>query len=184
MPNSFAFVCLSIWPLVAIYLYFSRSTVQATLWTILGGLLLLPAATSYKLEMIPVFDKSTVPNLCAFVGWMFWAKASSRISPGVKFLDWLIVAFLLSPVISSLLNSDTVYSGGRGLPGVGLYDGLSAALTQAIVLIPFFLGRKTFRTATDIEEVFRVLAIAGLSYSVLLLWEIRFSPQLHYIVYG
>ena len=55
--NWFATFALVAWPLVALYLYQTRSATQATLWTILGGLLLLPAHYAIKFPMIPAFDE-------------------------------------------------------------------------------------------------------------------------------
>jgi hypothetical protein len=96
----------------------------------------------------------------------------------------LFLSLLISPVITSLLNSDPIVVGGTVLPGVGLYDGLSAFLNQFIALIPFLLGRQFFRHSTDLLKILEALAIAGLIYSIPLLFEIRFSPQLHYWLYG
>ena len=54
-------IALLLWPIVGLWLYQSRPIGQATLWTILGGYLLLPAGGSIKFEMIPAFDKSILP---------------------------------------------------------------------------------------------------------------------------
>ena len=43
---------------------------QATLWTMLGAQLLLPVGTFFKIEMIPQFDKYSIPSLCALAGCM------------------------------------------------------------------------------------------------------------------
>ena len=40
----------------------SCSVEKATLWIILAGQLLLPVGTSFKFEMIPIFDKSSIPT--------------------------------------------------------------------------------------------------------------------------
>ena len=47
--NWFATLALLAWPLVALWLYQTRPVSQATLWTILGGYLLLPVGASIKL---------------------------------------------------------------------------------------------------------------------------------------
>ena len=44
-----AVAALLIWPLVALWLYQTRPVNQATLWTILGGYLLLPVGAAIKL---------------------------------------------------------------------------------------------------------------------------------------
>jgi hypothetical protein len=70
------------------------------------------------------------------------------------------------------------------LPGVGWYDGISALLSQTILFLPFFVGRRFLHKAEDIETVLRVLALAGLLYSLPMLFEVRFSPQLSNWIYG
>jgi hypothetical protein len=183
-PNWFASFALLAWPFVAIALYKSRPVAQATLWTILGAQLLLPVAMSFKFEMIPQFDKASIPSLSAFVCAMF--VTSKVVKPFREFgtVEILITMSLAGPVVTSLLNGDAIVVGGTVLPGVGVYDGLSAGLSQFIVLIPFFLGRQFLGRPRDVLSVLLVLAIAGIYYSILLLFEIRMSPQLHFWVYG
>jgi hypothetical protein len=184
MPNVFASFALIAWPFVAIALYASRSVVQATLWTILAGQLLLPAGTFFKFEMIPPFDKNSIPSLCALVGCMMATARPFRLGRKFGIVEALIAINVISPVITSLLNTDSIYVGSTVLPGVGLYDGLSAALSQFISLIPFFLGRQFLRKPEDLQSVFSTIVIAGLAYSLLLVFEIRMSPQLNFWVYG
>jgi hypothetical protein len=182
-PNLIAYSALIAWPLVALYLYLSRPAAQATMWTILAGQLLLPVGTYFKFQMIPQFDKVSIPNLCALVGCTVVARAP-RPTNGMGVVEVLILLCVVGPLFTSLLNGDPIYIGSTVLPGVGLYDGISAVISQLIMLIPFFLGRQFFRNAADTQQLFSVLSFAGLAYSVLLLFEIRFSPQLHAWLYG
>jgi hypothetical protein len=183
-PNWFAVCVLVLWPLVAIWLYVSRPVVQATLWTILGAQLLLPVGTFFKFEMIPQFDKNSIPSLCALVGCIFATGRSIRVWRKSGPAEVLVFMYLIGPLVTSLLNGDAIYVGDKVLPGVGVYDGLSATLSQFITLIPFFLARQFLRNSTDIQAVFFTLVIAGVAYSILMLFEIRFSPQLHFWFYG
>ncbi|ABQ33249.1 hypothetical protein [Bradyrhizobium sp. BTAi1] len=184
MPNSFAYVALLAWPVVAIVLYATRPLVQATLWTMLGAQLLLPVGTFFKIPMIPQFDKFSIPSLCALAGCMLATNRAVRLWRSFGLVEGLMLVFLFSPVVTSLLNSDPIYVGRSVIPGVGLYDGLSAALAQFIALIPFLIGREFLRRMEDVQAVFVALVVAGLGYSLLLLFEIRMSPQLHFWFYG
>ncbi len=184
MPNSFAYFSLIAWPFVALWLYLSRPVGRATVWTILTGYLLLPVGTFFKIEMVPQFDKSSVPNLCALVGCLIFARRPPPFFSRLGVVEGLIVFFVVGPLVTSLLNGDPIFFGNKVLPGVGAYDGVSALLSQLITLIPFFLGRGFLRTAADTVQVFYALSLAGLAYSLLLLFEIRFSPQLHNWIYG
>jgi hypothetical protein len=184
VPNLTAYLALIFWPLVAVLLYRFKPPAQATLWTILAAQLLLPVGTFFKFEMIPQFDKNSIPSLCALIGCMVVARRRLHLWNGFGFLEMLLCTYLASPIVTSLLNGDPVGIGRTVLPGVGIYDGLSAMLSQLVTLVPFFLGRQFLRNADDLYEIFRVLVVAGLAYSVLLLFEIRFSPQLHFWLYG
>jgi hypothetical protein len=183
-PNLFAYVALVAWPLVALCLYLWRPVGLATMWTILAGQLLLPVGTFFKFEAIPQFDKVSIPNLCALIGCTIAAQRPPRVTNRLGVVEVLIFLCIVGPLFTSLLNGDPIYIGSTVLPGVGLYDGISAVIFQLMMLIPFFLGRRFFRNAGDIQQLFSVLSFAGLAYSLLLLFEIRFSPQLHNWIYG
>jgi hypothetical protein len=183
MNTTSATLAIVVWPLVSLYFYRTMPVVMATIWTILGANLLLPVGTSFKFEMIPMLDKYSVPSLCALVGCLL-APRRRQLLMSFGLGEILILSLLISPVITSLLNGDPIVVGGTVLPGVGIYDGISALLGQFIVLIPFFLGRQVFRSQIDLQKILEALVIAGLVYSIPLLFEIRFSPQLHYWVYG
>lgn len=184
MPNSFAYFSLIAWPLVALWLYLSRPVGTATVWTILAAYLLLPVGTFFKIEMIPQFDKSSIPNLCALVGCMMFNRRPRRRLKSIGVVEILIIFFVVGPLVTSLLNGDPIFIGDKVLPGVGAYDGISAVQAQLIILIPFFLGRTFLRGVEDTLQVFRILGLSGLAYSLLFLFEMRFSPQLHNWIYG
>jgi hypothetical protein len=182
--NIFASSALMLWPLVSICLYRLKPLPQATLWTILAGELLLPVGTFFKIEMVPQFDKGSIPTLCALVGCMIVSGRPLQLWRKFGLTEVLVLMYLISPVFTSLLNQDLIVVGGIVLPGVGIYDGLSALLSQLIALIPFFLGRQFLREIKNTHEILNVLVVAGVAYSIPLLFEIRFSPQLHFWVYG
>ena len=185
MPNWFATVALVLWPLVALGLYFTRPLYQATIWTILGAQYLLPVGAVIKFApVIPVFDKSSIPNLCILAGCVMTARRSMQILHRFGIPEVLILMYLSSPILTSLNNGDAIVLGDMTLPGVGLYDALSNVELSFVTLIPFFIGRQFLGRSDAILEIFRTLVIAGALYSIPMLFEVRFSPQLHYWFYG
>lgn len=66
-PNLIAYAALFGWPLVVIFLFRTRPIQEALIWSLLGGLLLLPSALEVKIPMVPAFDKTSVPNLTALL---------------------------------------------------------------------------------------------------------------------
>lgn len=184
MPNWFAYAVLALWPLVAIRLYRSKSVTEATLWTILGGHMLLPVGTQVDLPMIPPLGKESIPSLVAFLGCRFIAGRRISFIGQRGWIFWLLLLFILGPFVTAELNGDAVFVGGHRLPPMQHYDALSAVINQLIVIMPFFLGQQLFRTEEDHVLLFRALIVAGLFYSLLMLLEVRMSPQLHGWFYG
>jgi hypothetical protein len=178
-----AFALLT-WPAVALFLYKTRPIGLATIWTILGAYMFLPVGAIIKFNMIPEFDKSSIPNLAALFGCVIVCGRPVRFFDRFGVAEFLIIALIVSPFITCELNADPIKIGGRVLPGLDSYDAGSAAVSQFINLIPFFLGRQFLRNRIDTEEILRALVIAGLIYSVPVLFETRFSPQLHTWLYG
>lgn len=183
--NTLAYIALFSWPLISVPLFFVLRLPIALAISILGADLLLPAGFSVKFEMVPAFDKSTIACLSAAIGCSLSARRLPFSLSGFHVINLLIAGYLVSPFITSMLNGDPVaIAGDRVLPGVGLYDAGSAFVLQFIWLFPFFLGRQIIRRDQDTLDVFRVLVVSGVLYSVLLLFEVKMSPQLHYWVYG
>jgi len=183
--NWFATIALLLWPLVALWLYQTRPVGKATLGTILGALLLLPVGAFVKLAPgIPQLDKISIPNLAALVGCFFFVRRPLRFWNGFGLPEVFLLMLMIGPFITSQLNGDVVRSGSVILPSVGNYDALSAVVGEFIFLIPFFLGRQVLRNTADNADIFRALVVAGLVYSLPMLFEIRMSPQLHHWIYG
>ncbi|UPK02384.1 hypothetical protein [Bradyrhizobium sp. 170] len=180
-----AALALLLWPIVSLCLFaFCKSRSEALILTFLTAQLLLPSNTGIKLPMVPQLDKASMASFCALAGILFFSRGKSpKRSRQFGVVEALILGTVVSPIITSELNSDYLIIGGRFLPGVGLYDAISAAASALIALIPFMLGRSFLRTQSDTEAVLRILTVAFLFYSIPLLFEIRFSPQLHLWVY-
>jgi hypothetical protein len=183
-PNSFAFVALLSWPFMTLWLFRTRPINRALLWTILGAMLLLPVAAAIKIPGVPQFDKISIPNIGALVGCAFVVGRPIRFWNKLGLAEILLLMSLIGPFITSELNNDPIAVGVIILPAASHYDALSTTVGEFIILIPFFLGRQFLRKSADNVEILRVLTIAGLIYSIPILFEIRMSPQLHTWLYG
>lgn len=182
--NLFAYFVLLTWPLVALYLYSRLPLAQATLWTILGGYLLLPTGLEIKFKMIPMIDKVSIPNLTALIGCAIYAKRRPVFIPRFGLAEILLLGVLVGPFITSMLNGDTIRIGNTVLPGVGAYDAGSTTVSTFLFILPFFIGRQYLRGVEDNIQIFRVTVIAALAYSLLMLVEVRMSPQISNWIYG
>src|SRR6516225_6089073 len=138
--NWFATLALLTWPILALWLYYTRPVGPATLWTILGGYLVLPVNAGIKLaEGIPNLDKTSIPALAVLAGCFVFAKRRLIFWNEFGLAEVFLAVYLISPLVTSELNTDPVVSGAVILPGVGAYEGLSAIVTQSIFVFPFFI---------------------------------------------
>jgi hypothetical protein len=178
-----ATIALLSWPLVGLWLYRTRALAQATLWTILGGLLLLPVDAQIKIEGVPQFDKVSIPNLTALACSLMLGRNPLRLGR-FGIMHALMLVFILSPFITAELNHDPIVLPNRVVPAETHYDAASAIVAQLMLLIPFLLGRHFLRHTEENLEILRTLVVGGLIYSLPMLFEIRMSPQLHTWIYG
>mgnify|MGYP003625574880 CR=1 FL=1 len=182
--NLFAYAVVSLWPMLALYLYKTKSIQVATIWTILGGYMLLPVHTQFDLPLIPPLGKDNMPIVSTLVGlWLIKGKIVSFRS-NYGWVKVLLFLFLLSPLVTVYFNGDHINVGGRTLPGLTSHDAMSMLLNQWLIIVPLLLGRQFFRTHEQQLLMFKTLVVAGLFYSILMLFEIRMSPQLHTWLYG
>lgn len=183
-PNWFAYLVLFSWPLVTLSLYRRMPLVPATLWSITGAYLLLPAGASVDLPMVPPLDKVTVSNIAAFFVCRFILGKRVPVLPRTGKARTLMLLYIVSPFFTALLNDDPVFAGPRLIAAMNSYDALSNVIRQLLFILPFLLGLQFFRSHQAMENMLSVLVVAGLWYSLPMLLEIRLSPQLHRWIYG
>lgn len=195
MPNAFAYLMLMIWPVACVVMFRRMGIERAIIWAILGGYLLLPPRAVFDLPLVPDFNKTSIPNLCALACCLWVAKRRVPIWPETRIMQILLFLFLAGTVPTVLTNTDPIlfYSVFNaepvsfvtgGLPGLRIIDVLSVASNQAITLIPFVLGRAFLASRTGLRELILALLVGGLVYSLPALLEIRLSPQINIWVYG
>jgi len=184
MPNLLAYTALIIWPLISFELFRRLKPVPAIFFTIVGGYLLLPVKVAIDFPLIPPLDKETIPAIGALIGCIYIKRKNIDFIPKAGLERWLIVVLLISPLITVFNNQESVMLGDAMIPGLTIHDGLSAIINQYLILIPFILGLQLIKSYDDQLLLFKLLVIAGLCYSLPILFEIRMSPQLHTWIYG
>jgi hypothetical protein len=157
---------------------------RAVLWSILGAYLLLPVGAELDLPFVPPLGKVSIPNLAIFFCCRFILGRRIEFFGKASIVSWLLLIYIANPFVTASLNLDPTVSGGKFIQGMTYYDALSSVINQFIFIVPFMLGRQFLNSATDHEDVLRVLAVAGLFYSLPMLFEVRMSPQLHTWIYG
>ncbi|WP_176846809.1 hypothetical protein [Roseicitreum antarcticum] len=200
MPNIIAYIALLLWPLIVVAMFRKMAPERALIWSILGGYMLLPPLAQFSVPLVPPLDKTTIPNLSAALVCIVMLKMRISVLPEGLVGKVLMLALLLGPVVTVLTNTDPIRFGVQHLgtitfydpsrliqdraPGLRIYDSLSNVGTQFFFMIPFFLGRHVLAKDTALKEILIALVVAGLIYSVPMLFEVATSPQLNTMVYG
>jgi hypothetical protein len=197
MPNFVAYGMLIVWPFVIVAMFRKMPVERAFIWAILAGYMFLPEKTEFDFPIIPSLNKDSIPNLTVFVVCVMMLKMRPSLLPSGLVGKSLVLLLVGTPIISVFHNLDpitfaTFYSGQLvyvtapvdPIPGMRIYDAASALIQQLFLILPFFLARHILATEAALTELLRALMIAGLIYSVPILWEVRFSPQLHTNIYG
>ena len=144
---------------------------RALIIVIIVGTFFLPNAT-YIFSGLPDYRKVTAIALTAVMGvalFDFSKIANFRF----RLIDFPMLVFCFCPIATSLHNS------------LGLYNGLSGALSSLFTWgFAYFIGRMYFNSYEAIKELVYGLLVVGVVFSLLCLWEVKMSPQLHTQLYG
>lgn len=184
MPNTLAYLILLVWPLVSIVLFRVMSLERALIWTILGGYLLLPPLTRFDFPLLPPLDKTSIPNLAAFLICVAMLGKRVALLPASPTGRLLMMMFVISPLVTVLTNKEPIPIGEEWLPRLRIHDSVSAVINQAILVLPFFLARRFLAREAAQRDILQALMLAALAYSIPMLVEVRLSPQLNTWIYG
>ncbi|WP_156317385.1 hypothetical protein [Cypionkella psychrotolerans] len=183
-PNILAYLMLFVWPMLSWQMWNRLDPARALIWTVLGGYLIMPPLTVINFPIIPDLDKTTIPNLIAWYCALYVVRDKISFLPEGRMGKALILMYILSPFATVLTNTDALYFGAGYVQGMKIYDSAAAVANQFIALLPFFLARRYLGTPEGMRAVLEALVLAGLWYSVPMLIEARFSPQMNVWVYG
>nr|WP_314262198.1 hypothetical protein [uncultured Devosia sp.] len=143
---------------------------------------MLPPATFVSIPMLPDPDKTTVPNLCAFLGYLATRKEPWR-EKSVLF-NLVLAIYLLCPIGTVLTNLDPIHFVVGGLSPMLLVEIPASILNTFIVVMPLLVAYELFRDEDSMRELLVALVVAGIAYSIPMLIEIRLSPQINVWIYG
>lgn len=185
MPNPLAYLVLAIWPIVTIILFRRLPVERALILSMLLGYLFLPEPPAFfDFPLIPPMTKHNIPALTAFACclWIYGVKGS--LLPQSFVGRALLIAYVFSPMLTVMTNPEVVFFGRIGLPSMGLRDAISLPIQQFLQVLPFLLARQFLASGGAQRDLLKAFVITGGIYSVLMLIEVRLSPQLNMWVYG
>ena len=166
------YVALLGWVPITLALFATLTPRRAVVASCLGATLFLPAA-SLEIPGLPgELTRYSAFSLATLIGIIvFDARRFGTLR--LRWFDVPAIGYLLSPVITSVTN------------GLGVYDGLSNVYESAMMIgFPYLFGRLYASGEHAMRDIALGIALAGLLYAPLCLWEVRMSPQLHSTIYG
>jgi hypothetical protein len=187
-PGTFAYFVLLAWVPISLALFFVMRPERAAIFTVLGGLLILPEVAQFKVPYLPPLTKENIPYLCVLVGALVRCPKRVLRLPRERWFLLLALVLLLGPIGTALTNEDVLRYGTYRhvvLRGLNVKDGLYTGVDQFFrAALPTFLGLVLFRTTKDLRQLLVAIVVAGLVYVPFALVEMRMSPQFHNWVYG
>lgn len=185
VPNTFAYLVLGAWPFIAFALFRALPPGRAVLANIfIAYLFLPPPPTKFDLPLTPPLTKDTLPLIVALFAAMYFYKDKFVIWPRNKLVTTVMAIFVFSPAVTSLMNTDPIFFGRIGVPGLGIKDAVALVMLQFIMVIPMILAYNFLQQESDQRDILLAFCLFGLIYSLPMLIEVRLSPQLNIWIYG
>ncbi|GAB4141140.1 MAG: hypothetical protein Fur0046_17010 [Cyanobacteria bacterium J069] len=159
------------WIPVVLYFFMRYSPQRAVIISFVVAWLFLPQA-AIILPSIPDYTKMSATCYGILLAtFVFDSGRFSTFKPG--WIDALMALYCISPFVSSMAN------------GLGAYDGVSSSLEQVVSWgLPYLFGRLYLGTLSGMKQLAIAIFAGGLAYIPFTVYESRFSPQLHRMVYG
>ena len=185
MPNALALLALASWPLVSLVLFRKLPVGRAVLWSLLSAYLFLPPPPAlFDFPAVPPLTKDSIAALAAF-GFCFFMYGKDLIYlPRSNIAKGLMVLFVITPLATVLTNDEPIFFGQVGLPGLRIVEAIALMVQQCMILMPFVMAYSFLRSEKDQRDILFAFVALGLVYSLLMLIEIRLSPQLNLWVWG
>lgn len=182
--NTFAILTILFWPIITLLIFRSTTTDRAIVWSLLGAALFLPVSTTIKLPLFPNLNKESLSVVTALLIIVFSAKKGPVSIPSTPVIRFLLILYIVVPVITVMTNTEPQVSMFSRRPGLGLLELQNMLVGKFIYLVPFVLGYSFLHDPKAHKALLQVIVVAALFYSLLVLYEIRMSPRLHSIIYG
>ena len=184
---------LLIWPFVCIVFFVTLRFDKALIISVVAGYLFLPDSIpdnlSIDLPLLPPLSKSLSISVAALVGWVICRKNIGYERQATFGFTWpfiviCCIVLIVGPFFTSLTNREEITIGNGLLPALDARDALSLAISTLVALPPFFLAMKYLTDEESHRELLKLIVAFALLYSLLVLVELRISPQINMWTYG
>jgi hypothetical protein len=177
-----AFVLFGIFSIVW---FLTKPAQRAAALTLLVGVLYLPEATRFKIPLLPLLDKTTFPTfLVLFLNLVLGKRLFAKVRVG-KVNAWLIAVLLLSNIPRVLGNLDPIHREDELVPGLLAQTSFTFMVFDVLAyLTMLYVGMALAQRRDWLIGFLKTWIGFAVVYCGLVLYEARFSPQLHTKVYG
>ena len=182
MHNAFAYLVFFSWPIFVLWSLIRYPIKKAIFISIALSTLLLPSAFEANLPLLPPLDKDNIAGLSIVLFLLLLRKKFKIFQPGLS--TKLFIGYFIVIGITVELNTMPIIIGSKYLPGLTHHDTFSLIVRLIIYTMPFYLGRYFSTSLRDTELFFKIMVVMALVYTLPMLFELKMSPQLHYIAYG
>jgi len=185
MSGFLAYLALTAWVPFSVVAFAVMKPSQAAMLVMLGGMIFLPEVVSFDAPLIPPYGKHEIASTCALFGMLLRCPERLRLPRLGRGGDLFLAMASLSAVVTVMLNPDPIGYGPILVPGMHVRDILAFGIRAFIgVIQPYLVGRMCLQSTRDVRDLVRVVLGLGMVYSLLIMFELRFSPNLHRWIYG
>jgi hypothetical protein len=180
-----ATLALLLWMPFSIAVFAYARPHRAVAFLLIFGAILLPELEYFGIKLLPDMNKKTIACAWAFFPALIWCKTQLKHATLGK-LPWFLLGLLvLVDMGRAWTNMDPIFVGGRHVAPIFAHTAVTFIMEDFLmVFVPFFLGAALYRERDTLRDFVKTFCMAGILYAPLVMIEIRFSPQLHYWVYG
>lgn len=184
-----AFALIS-WPILALVFFAALGPARGLIWSVVVGYLFLPEGYGFDLPLLPRYGKTAAIALASVLGLFVFRKrietddivvADKRFQ---KVMYGLLAILLIAPFGTGLTNREFLVTGPLVRPALSPPDILNMVTDSLILFLPLLLGWRFLNREEHHRELLIAVVASGLFYSLLILFELRMSPQLNNWVYG
>lgn len=176
-------LALLFWPVAALVLFRMLDRERALIICIIVSFLFLPSSFAIDMPAIPPLNKARIAVLSAILMLLVFDHRPNLI-PRDKTVLFLLGVLMVGVLGTALTNTDPIWIGVGALQPMSSYDGISDLARMILDIMPFLLGYQYLASGQAHLKILKVIFVTGMIYSVLMLLEVRLSPQLHIWVYG
>lgn len=184
-----AFALIS-WPILALAFFAALGPVRGLIWSVVIGYLFLPESYGFDLPILPQYNKVAAISLASVMGIFFFRSRIETTDVVIadkgfqKAMYFLLAILLISPLATGITNTETLVTGPLVRPALSPPDIVNMISDSVIRFVPLFLAWKYLNREEYHRELLIAVLCMGLVYTLLVLFELRMSPQLNNWVYG